>query len=156
MHAAIDNLRVIAELCRTGEPLPEPLAAWLANSVHSYLESRDSSLNDAFGIRNPRGGIPWRKKASMRMRDDALRSLACSFLRTYSLSGQAERVHQLALRYAASAWRIDRERDEMPATYRGTPHAFLWSAFKSGAPMPLGERQLRTILHANGALTLSE
>ncbi len=27
----------------------------------------------------------------------------------------------------------------------GTPHGLLWEAFKSGAIMPIGERQLRNI-----------
>jgi len=49
-------------------------------------------------------------------------------------------------RYGGSAWRLDREHAAMPADYAGTPHAHLWRAFKSGAAMPLGERQLRTIL----------
>jgi hypothetical protein len=34
----------------------------------------------------------------------------------------------------------------MPVDYAGTAHEQLWLAFKSGAAMPLGERQLRTIL----------
>jgi hypothetical protein len=34
----------------------------------------------------------------------------------------------------------------MPPRYRGTEREFVWRAFKSGAPMPLGERQLRNIV----------
>jgi hypothetical protein len=34
----------------------------------------------------------------------------------------------------------------MPPAYAGTPKEFLWQAFQSGAPMPLGERQLRNIV----------
>jgi hypothetical protein len=34
----------------------------------------------------------------------------------------------------------------MPAEYPGSPAEFLWIAFKSGAPMPLGERHMRSIL----------
>ncbi len=34
----------------------------------------------------------------------------------------------------------------MPAHYRGTCREYIWKALKSGAPMPLGERQLRNIL----------
>jgi hypothetical protein len=64
-----------------------------------------------------------------------------------SISAQAGRIHQLSSRYAASAWRFDRERTEVPASYRGTPHEMLWLAFKSGATMPLCKRQLRTILN---------
>jgi hypothetical protein len=46
----------------------------------------------------------------------------------------------------ASAWRIDRNYEDMPPAYAGTPKEFLWQAFQSGAPMPLGERQLRNIV----------
>jgi hypothetical protein len=62
------------------------------------------------------------------------------------VSAQAARVHKLSLRYGASAWRFDRDREEMPPNYRGTPQQFLWLAFKSGAAMPLCARQLRSIL----------
>jgi hypothetical protein len=34
----------------------------------------------------------------------------------------------------------------MPAHYRATPKEYLWRAFKSQAPVPIGERQLRNIL----------
>jgi hypothetical protein len=106
-----------------------------------------ASLNDAFGIRNARGGIPWRTEVCIRRRDAALRALATTFMADLSISAQAERTHQLSSRYAASAWRFDRERQDMPASYRGTPHEMLWLAFKSGATMPLCKRQLRTILN---------
>ena len=146
MLHAIDNMRTVAELCQTHQPLPEPLAAWLADSLQAFFESRTPSLNDAFGIRNARGGIPWRTEVCMRRRDSALRSLALAFVSDLSVTRQADRIHQLSIRYAASAWRFDRERTEMPAAYRGTVQEYLWLAFKSGATMPLCTRQLRTIL----------
>jgi hypothetical protein len=34
----------------------------------------------------------------------------------------------------------------MPARYTGTKYAYLWRAFRSGAPMPLGMRQLQNVL----------
>jgi hypothetical protein len=142
----IHNMRTLAELCRTGEPLPDPLACWLADSLQSFLDQRSPSLNDAFGIRNGRGGIPWRREASIRERDAALRALAQTHLGGLCVSAQAARVHKLSLRYGASAWRFDRDREEMPPNYRGTPQQFLWLAFKSGAAMPLCARQLRSIL----------
>ena len=71
---------------------------------------------------------------------------ACSVKRTVvdivgsAISGDGGR------RYAASTWRFDRNNDDMPAHYAGTPKECLWRAFKSSAPMPIGERQLRNIL----------
>jgi hypothetical protein len=146
MMASIDNMRTVARLCQTGEPLPDALASWLAASLQSYLERRADSLNDAFGLRNARGGVPWRMEASMRVRDEALRCLAGQHLSALSTSAQATRIRELSARYEVSNWRFDRTRDAMPAAYAGTPHEWLWQAFKSGAAMPLGLRQLRTIL----------
>jgi hypothetical protein len=34
----------------------------------------------------------------------------------------------------------------MPERYAGTQNEYLWRAFKSGAAMPISERQLRNIL----------
>jgi len=52
----------------------------------------------------------------------------------------------LAVRYAGSTWRFDRDRQSLPAGYAGGVHEWLWRAFSSGAPMPIGERQLRHVL----------
>ena len=146
MLASINNMKTVARLCRTSEPLPIPLATWLAASLQSYLDQRSESLNDAFGLRNARGGVPWRMEASIRERDAALRTLARDRFGDLSVSAQAERIRQLSLRYAASSWRFDRDRETMPASYQAQSHEWLWRAFKSGASMPLGIRQLRTIL----------
>jgi hypothetical protein len=146
MLVAIDNMRAVARLCRAKEPLPETLASWLAASLQAFLDQQSASLNDAFGLRNARGGVPWRMEAKMRARDAALRQLAAAHLADPALSARAACLHQLSVRYAASSWRFDRMRDEMPGGYEGTPHEWLWRAFKSGAAMPLGVRQLRTIL----------
>jgi hypothetical protein len=146
MLQSIDNMRTLAELCRSHEPLPESLSSWLASSLQSFLDQRTPSLNDAFGVRNARGGIPWRMEASMRARDAALRSLAETHFGDLSVSAQADHIHRMSLRYAASSWRFDREREDMPLSYRHALQEWLWLAFKSGAAMPLCARQLRTIL----------
>jgi hypothetical protein len=146
MLASINNMKTVAQLCRTSEPLPAPLATWLAASLQAYLDQRSDSLNDAFGLRNARGGVPWRMEASIRVRDAALRRLASDHLGDLSVTAQAERIRQLSLRYAASSWRFDREQETMPVAYQAQSHEWLWRAFKSGASMPLGIRQLRTIL----------
>ena len=146
MMQSIANMRTLAELCKSHEPLPQPLASWLAESLQSFLDQKSPSLNEAFGVRNARGGIPWRMEASIRSRDAALRDLAETYLRNLSLSAQAEAIHRLSGRYGASSWRFDKDRDSMPPAYRSTPQELLWRAFKSGASMPLCTRQLRTIL----------
>jgi len=145
MHS-IDNMKRVAELCRSRQPMPEPLAIWLASSLQSFLDQRTPSLNEAFGVRNARGGIPWRVEANNRTRDAALRSLAAFLPSGLSFSARANRIHQMSLRYAGATWRFDREKEEMPEYYKGGPQECLWRAFKSGATMPLCERQLRTIL----------
>jgi len=43
-------------------------------------------------------------------------------------------------------WPRDRDRSQNPARYRDTPEEYLWAAFKSGAPMPLSQRDLRRLL----------
>jgi hypothetical protein len=146
MMASIDNMQAIARICSSRQPLPEDLSAWLAASFQSFLDQRSATLNEAFGVRNARGGVSWRMEASMRARDGALRRLGAEHFAGLTKSAQAARIHQLALRYAASNWRFDYERQAMPRAYAGTPHEWLWRAFKSGACMPLGMRQLRTIL----------
>src|SRR6266850_235001 len=114
MLTSINNMKTVAQLCRSQQPLPAPLAGWLAASLQSFLDQRSESLNDAFGLRNARGGVPWRTEAMIRSRDAALRRLARDHLGNLSLTAKAERIRQLSLRYAASSWRFDRERDEMP------------------------------------------
>jgi len=146
MLQSVQNLQTLARLCHSHEPLPDDLASWLASSLECFLEQRTESLNAAFGLQNARGGIPWRVEARMRTRDAALRMLGQNYLAFLSPSARANRIHQTSIRYAGTAWRLDRDKPEMPPHYRGTAHEFLWRAFKSGATMPLCARQLRTIL----------
>jgi hypothetical protein len=90
--------------------------------------------------------LPWWREEAVRRRDAILRELAATFQPTQSASMQAKWIHMRAVRYAASAWRHDRARENMPPHYAGKPSVYLWQAFKSGAPMPICERQLRTVL----------
>jgi len=150
--AAVGNLREIVGRCQSGKPLDEPLARWLAASLDRFLHRRCSSIEDAFGLRAPRGGVPWWLEEAIRIRDAALRELAERHCAELSVAARARRIHSISARYGASAWRHDRETDAQPERYRGTPSEFLWRAFKSGAPMPVCERQLRNILASRGPL----
>lgn len=153
--ATIGNLREIARRCRNGEPLNQPLLHWLGAVLDKFLNRRCLTIEDAFGLRAPRGGVPWWLEEAIRCRDTALRELALRYFADVCVARRAKQIHLLAVRYGAAAWRYDRERDAIPARYEGTPGEWLWRAFKSGAPMPIGERQLRSILTHRGPLPRS-
>jgi len=146
MLHAIQDLRAIAESCQKGSPLDSKLATWLGNSLERFLTHRTASLEEALGLRRARGGVPWWREEAMRRRDSLLRELAGRHFAGQSVCTTARQIRLLALRYAASAWRIDQAQDAMPQHYRDTPKEYIWRIFKAGAPMPIGERHLRTIL----------
>jgi len=76
MLAAIKNLRAIRERCHDGAPLDPSLSHWLAESLDRYLGHECASIDDALGLRQPRGGMPWWLVEAMYERDGALRDLA--------------------------------------------------------------------------------
>ncbi|MBE9554648.1 MAG: hypothetical protein IMF05_14380 [Proteobacteria bacterium] len=146
MLMEIERLRLVSDLCQEGKPMDEGLANWFGGCLRDFLERRTESFEEAFGLPSCRGGVPWWKEERMRRRDKALRMLARSLPAGRPVGALAREIHQMSKRYAASAWRIDRDRAEMPAVYEGTPREHLWQAFPSGASMPLGDRQLRNII----------
>jgi len=146
MMTAIHNLRAVRQSCADGQPLDPDLAGWLAESLEAFLNRRCDSLEGAFGLLAPQGGVPWWLEDGIRRRNDAIRDLAHMVAPGQSLSAQARQVRQLSVRYAASAWRYDRQLDEMPTDYIDTIKDPLWRAFKSGAAMPVSERHLRAVL----------
>lgn len=148
MLYAIQNLRKIAQSCRLGMPLDGNLAVWLSESLEQFLAHRATTIEEALGLRAPRGGVPWWREEAMRQRDALLREFARAHYLGCSVCATARQIRLLTLRYAASAWRVDRDQDAMPDHYRSTPKEWIWRIFKAGAPMPIGERHLRTILAA--------
>jgi hypothetical protein len=146
MVSTIQNLREIAQRCQYGEPLPPDLSDWLGQSLSRFLSRERQTTDEAFGLQRARGGVPWWKEEAMRRRDAALRNLARILCPTLPVATQARRIHTLALRYASSAWLRERDSETPPAASQGTFRQWLWIAFKSGAPMPIGERQLRHVL----------
>jgi hypothetical protein len=147
--STIQNLREVARRCQSGETLPPALSAWLAQSLDQFLSHRRRTIDDAFGLHRARGGIPWWMEEAIRCRDAALRELACRFYPNLSVSAQAREIHRLALRYASCAWPRHRSTLTLPSGYQGSCQEWLWTAFMSGAPMPIGERQLRHVLGAS-------
>ncbi len=141
---AIDNLRAVRDCCLAGDRMDGDLARWLAERLQQVFSGVSTSFDEAFEIRFPRGGVPWWKEERIRERDAALRALATALPGTAAERLRA--VHRLTLRHAACAWPREQAVAAMPPHYAGTPRAHLWRAFHSGAPMPLSDRRLRTIL----------
>ena len=146
MTSTIDDLREVARCCLSGEPLDANLSEWLGEALQAFLEHACGTVDDALGLKFPQGGVPWWREEAIGKRDAALREMVSGYFADYSLAATARAIGIVANRYAASSWRFDRDRDEMPARYRGTQMELVWRAFKSGAAMPIGERQLRNIL----------
>ena len=144
--STIHLLHEIAQRCLTGEPLKPESARWLGGILDDFLEHRIDSLEDAMGLAQDRGGLPWWLELAIRKRDAALRELAIRFLGTATVRVKARRVRLMAVRYAEACWQADRSFNAVPQRYIGTPNEWLWRAFRSGARMPIGERQLRSIL----------
>ena len=146
MFTTISALREISRRCLAAEPLTSEQLQLLGVSLARFIERDCQSIEDALGLRFPRGGIPWWREEAIRKRNTALRGLAARFYAGRTVSAQARHIWLITSRYAASAWRFDRDRGEMPAAYAGTERQYVWLAFASRAPMPVCERRLRTVL----------
>src|SRR5689334_25175444 len=103
--AAVGNLREIVGRCQSGKPLDEALARWLAASLDRFLHRRCSTIEDAFGLRAPRGGVPWWLEEAIRSRDAALRELAARHFTELSVRSEERRVGK----ECRSRWLADHE-----------------------------------------------
>ncbi len=146
MLMTIERLREISAQCLAGGTLDPDHARWLGERLDEFLNCQHRSIEAAFGLRFAQGGIPWWKEERIRRRDAHLRALAATYPRDMPPGAMVRDIHTMSVRYAASAWRIERAHATMPAAHARTAREHLWRAFKTGAPMPLGERQLRNIL----------
>ncbi len=146
MERVIRMLRDISDRCLADLPLTEDHGHWLGAALERFLNEPGTPIGEALGLRFARGGVPWWKEEAIRKRDAVLRELVERFFGEFTPARQAHEIATMANRYAASAWRHDREHGDMPRHYAGTRKESLWQAFASGAPMPIGERQLRHIL----------
>ncbi len=142
----VARLRRLAVVLRDGDGD----AQWLARGLCEYLDGaeRGLSLDLALDLSPAPGQANWWTAEGIEARDAALREMAARFWPERKVASQAYEIHRAALRYAASSWRFDHERADMPGHYRGNKSEYLWLAFASGATMPLSKRQLQTILAA--------
>ena len=146
MLGNIEALEAIHDHCTGNLPLTPDLRDWLAESISRYLGHDCGSLNEAFGVTQGHGGVPWWRERAIRQRDAALRDLAHAHFGELSVYARAKAVAEAAGRYQVTCWPRDRLLDGMPERYRGTPKEHLWRAFRSEAKMPVSERRLRTLL----------
>lgn len=146
MLGKIETLRAIHNRCVGDLPLTPDLRSWLASSLGRYLGHDCDNLNEAFGLIQGHGGVPWWREHAIRQRDEALRALSREHYGDLSVYGRAKAIAEISRRYQAICWPRDRLLHEMPERYRGTPKAALWRAFRSEAKMPVSERRLRTLL----------
>lgn len=146
MLTPYDTLEVICRRCLAGEMLEPDEMSWLGQALAAFISRRCRTMEEAMHLRAGRGGVFWRREQAIRRRDAALRELARRFYGQHCVSAQARTIRVLAIRYAATGWRRDRELMAPPPHYSDAPHELLWRAFTSGAPMPIGERRLRSVL----------
>lgn len=152
MLTTIERLHEISERCLTGNALNLEQASWLGEALSRFVKRQSATLEEALGIQRRRGGVSWRMELAIHRRNSALIELVSRHFSGLSASAQAKAVRVLCVRYAASAWRFDRQRRSMPISYAGMPQEWLWHAFSAGSPMPIGERQIRSIL-SRGSMT---
>jgi len=146
MLGNIEALHAIHSHCAGDLPLTPDLRDWLADSLRRYLEHDCDNLNEAFGVVQGHGGVPWWRERAIRQRDAALRTLSAAHFNELTVYGRAKAIAELSERYETTCWPRDQCLSEMPGRYRGTPKEHLWRAFRSEAKMPVSERRLRTLL----------
>src|SRR5215470_7858560 len=105
----INLLDEISRRCVSGDALDRDQARWLGDALRRFLTRQSPTIEEAFGLRSFRGGVSWRHELAIRRRNAALAELARRHLAYGSAAAQAKAVHTMCVRYAASAWRYDRD-----------------------------------------------
>lgn len=146
MRNVIRALDEIRTCCEEERAIPSELRPWLSAALGRFLDQRCDDLDDAFGLRQGRGGVPWWLEKGIAERDAALRELARRHFAQESLSTQARIIADMSARYEVTRWRSDAVNTHMPDDFAGTPRQYLFAAFRSGARMPLSRRHLRSVL----------
>ena len=112
---------------------------WLDDWISGALAQGAGVEGEAKGGQN---GV----RQAARQRDAALRELAARYYPGLQRSAQANQIRRLTVHYATNGWSRDRRLAAPPPHYADSPHELLWCAFRAGAPLPIGERQLCRIL----------
>lgn len=145
-----DPLAAMADLRETAvvlERLPDqpPAVARVLGALRRY--ERDAStglkLEEALGLAVGPGGKPWWRLEATRRRDAELAALAQESFSGIDLSTAAREIARDAARYAATGWRVDRDR---PADALPDKRRRLRRVLEANGGRPLCERRVRDIL----------
>lgn len=131
-----------ASLGRGGTTAVETAAGqrtWLDDWIARALARSAAVEGEA---KDGRSGV----RQAAQQRDAALRELAARYYPGLRRSAQASQIRRLTIHYATCGWGRDRRLAAPPPHYADSPHELLWRAFKAGAPLPVSERRLCSIL----------
>ena len=59
MRNVIRALDEIRTCCEEERDIPSELRPWLSEALGRFLDQHCDDLDDAFGLRQGRGGVPW-------------------------------------------------------------------------------------------------
>src|SRR5262249_54902809 len=104
----------ISRRCVAGVALDLDQARWLGDALRRFLTRESATIEEALGVRSARGGVSWRHERLIRQRNAALAELARRHIAHKTAAAQAKAVHAMCTRYAASAWRFDRDCTVLP------------------------------------------
>ncbi|PCK87039.1 hypothetical protein CPT32_09535 [Rhizobium sophoriradicis] len=116
----------------------------IAAGLNRFLSGETDDVAAALDLKVPRGKRRWRRAWDGAARDIAIREIAVKFFPALKPSQQAEALAAALRRYATSAWRTDRQKQECP--YRASDiRAALWLIL-TRVDHPLSAERIRKIL----------
>ena len=109
---SVGRLRRIAAALEAGERPGPADGEWLASRLQRYIDGAALGLTIATALDLALGSSEptWFQEEQRGQRDDAIHDLAARYYPSLRPGTQAREIERLALRYAASAWRHDRDR----------------------------------------------
>lgn len=116
----------------------------IAVGLNRFLSGETDDFAAALDLKSPRGKRGWRTLSRVAARDAAIREAAEKFFPALKPTQQAKELAAALLRYQASAWRIDQQKQNCP--YKaGDLRAALWLILTRADHAPAA-RRIRKIL----------
>jgi hypothetical protein len=138
MQAVADLLSLAEHL----ESVQEPWAVSMQARLERLLDGEEPAK--ALGLRSARGRRRWRTVTALERRNAILREVAAKFYPGKRESRQADEIARELRRYAASAWRWDRDKADCPYP-DDSLKSYLWLIL-SEIDNALSDQRIRKIL----------